>query len=766
MQLLQRQELGSRIVDADEDSARSDLLDLEAILATVKRQWRLFAVCVAVAALIGGGYILTAVPQYTASTRVLIDRSSSEVMQQLSSGVAMGGEDDGSILSQVEVLKSESIALAVVDKLNLTENPLFMGGSGSMISQAIGIVRSVVNVSKWFSSEAPDAVEKDEMRNAAAARLTKEVEVTRVGRSFVLEIGYTSPSATLAAQIANGIASEYLIDKLNAKYEATRRASDWLADRIAELRRQALETDQAVQRFRAEKGLIQTDKNGLVSDQQLTELNSALTVARSETAKARARVDRIEQILKSDEVDAVVADILESVVASDLRKKYLEASKLEAEISSRLGSQHVQAIRLRNEMREYKRLMFEEVNRTAQSYKSDYEVAAARERSLTESVDAASKNSVQFDQARVQLRELEREAETAKNIYQTFLQRYQETIQQQSFPVTDARVISSATPPQKPSKPMKPLVLALSMFLGGLVGFSLCAFREFRDRFFRTEDQVRKVLGLEFLGNIPEIASKPTPQLPADGQPDKSRSIVKTQSVSDFVVQFPMSSMAETLRATRLAVDVHVPNKPARLVGVVSSLPGEGKSTVATNFAELLASQGARTIVIDMDLRNPSLTRSLGRHARAGLLEVLLENRDYREVMLANPKTGLHFIPTVLKQRIPHSSELLISAAMRKLLSELSAHYDYVICDLPPLGPVVDARAMAERLDAFVYVVEWGATARRMVRTTLDNERSIRDKCVGVILNKVDVQKLKLYLSYGSGEYYQSTYTNYYKNEA
>jgi succinoglycan biosynthesis transport protein ExoP len=414
-------------------------------------------------------------------------------------------------------------------------------------------------------------------------------------------------------------------------------------------------------------------------------------------------------------------------------------------------------------MEEYRRLMFEELGRIAESYKSDLAIAKARETSLQNSVSLATGVSAVANETQVQLRELEREAETYKNLYQTFLQRYQEAVQQQSFPVTDARVISSANPPSSPSQPRKMLLLAAFCIMGAGIGAGIGAFREFRDRFFRTGEQVRDILGLEFLGIAPlmndglRVVDNATESNP--------RSIRKATEVTNYVIDHPLSSFAETLRSAKIAADLGISEKECKVIGIVSTLPGEGKSTVSVNFAELLASQGSRVILIDADLRNPGATRAIGRHAQEGLLETLLDGKSPKDCFLYNARTGMAFLPAVVKHRVPHSSELLSSVAMRKLLSTLSSSADYIIIDLPPLGPVVDARAMASRIDGFVYVAEWGKTARRVVRQTLETEPLIRQKCLGVILNKVDQEKMNLYRSYGSTEYYYSRYSEYYQEK-
>jgi succinoglycan biosynthesis transport protein ExoP len=223
-----------------------------------------------------------------------------------------------------------------------------------------------------------------------------------------------------------------------------------------------------------------------------------------------------------------------------------------------------------------------------------------------------------------------------------------------------------------------------------------------------------------------------------------------------------LSPFAETLRSAKIAADLRFSDKPCKVIGIVSSLPAEGKSAISINFAELLARQGSKTLLIDADLRNPGTTRAIARHAEAGLLEALLDGQDLDRLLLSDDATGLSVLPAVVRQRTPHSSELLASSGMRGLLKKVSEQYDYIVVDLPPLGPVVDARAIADRIDGFIFVAEWGATARRVAIEVLNANPQVRDKCIGVILNKVDQDRLKLYHDYGSNDYYYSRYSRYY----
>ncbi|MBO9099404.1 MULTISPECIES: polysaccharide biosynthesis tyrosine autokinase [unclassified Rhizobium] len=761
--LLSPDKIDSLRHDWNEDESPLQTVDVEKLLAIARRQWRIVAISVVVAVLLGIAYAVTAVPLYTATSSLLIDRGNDSLVNRLSQEDSTpAADDEASILSQVEVLKSDTIGLSVVDQLKLGENPVFMASGSSLIGRVRGAITAALNSTRWFVSANVDGDLAEKNRREALRRVQDGMDISRVGRTYVLNISFTSPSADLSASIANAIPDAYITDKLDSKYDSTRRASDWLQARIDELKQKSLETDGAVQKFRADNGLLSTGGT-LISDQQLSELNSALIVAHSDTSKAKARYDRIAQIVKNGQSNAVVTDILDSAVSNDLRQKYLTASKLEADISNRLGPNHVRAVQLRGEMQEYERLMFEELSRYQESYKSEYDVAQAREKDLAENVAKAKGESAVAGQTGVQLRELERAADSYKNLYQTFLQRYQEAVQQQSFPITEARVITRPVKPDKPKYPRKPLVIALFGVLGAAFGSAVGGFREMRDRFFRTGEQVRDGLHLEFLGLAPLIKVgdiKPTGL--EEGHP---RGIRRANNISNYVVEHPMSAFAETLRSAKIAVDLAKKGPGAKVIGVASTLPTEGKSTISMNFAELLAMQGARTLLIDCDLRNPGTTLSLARHAEAGLVEVLTEGRPMKELLLLNDKTRLAFLPAVVKRRIPHSSQLLSSSAMNELLDSVRTSFDYIILDLPPLAPVVDARAIAAQVDAFLFVVEWGKTTRKVVRSTLRTNLEIVDKCIGVILNKVDNEKMKLYRAYGSSEYYHSRYTSYYRED-
>ncbi len=387
-------------------------------------------------------------------------------------------------------------------------------------------------------------------------------------------------------------------------------------------------------------------------------------------------------------------------------------------------------------------------------------MARGHEKTLNESMASLVGQKAVSDETMVQLRELQRESETYKNLYQTFLQRYQEAIQRQSFPVTEARTISAATRPVVPSAPKGGVVMALAGLMGLLLGAGIGALREYRDRVFRAGHQVRDELGLNLVCMLQMV---PNATLPAV-DPMKAPGLVHVRdTIMRYGIDNPLSGFAETLRTVKVECDLALgQRRTTKIIGIVSVLPTEGKTTISKNLASLIAMQGARTVLIDADLRNPGMTRAIARHAQAGLVEVLRGERTTDDVMLMEPDSGLSFLPAVVKKRLTQSSELLTSQQMEILLAELKTSFDYIVVDLPPVGPVIDVRAAARLFDGFLFVVEWGKTPRSIVKAALRDDDVLFEKCFGVLLNQVDMSRINLYNNDSSKNYYYGKYSSYY----
>jgi succinoglycan biosynthesis transport protein ExoP len=552
------------------------------------------------------------------------------------------------------------------------------------------------------------------------------------------------------------MAEAYITDQLDAKYQSAHRAGDWLSDRIQELKQQTTSADKSIVDFKSENNIV--DANGRsVSEQQVAELNTQVLSARTATTEARARLDRIQQIMKSDVRGATVTDTLRSDVVSKLRSQYLDLANREADLSGRYGSGHLAAVNLRNQMQEIAASIKAELSRLAETYKSDYEISKQREDEAQRALDDAVARSQVKGQAQVQLKQLESNSQIYRTLYESFLKRYAESVQQQSFPITEARVISVATRPDKRSSPRTVLVLILACGGGLMLGVGIATMRDLADRTIRTSDQAEALLGTDCLAILPALIADASQD--NESPPGQPRTIRRNAGVFWTVANDPFSHYTEGVRAIKLAIDLSNQARSGRVVGLSSALPSEGKSTVAAALALLCTQAGASSILVDGDLRNPALTRLMAPNADKGLIEMIHGTAKLEEVICKDDASGLHFLPVVTSSPLPYSCEILASDPMRILIENLSKQYDYVIVDLSPMAPIIDVRSTGHFIPTYLLVVEWGKTNIEVLGRALASAPNVRGKLLGVVLNKADTSLLKRHEGYDGSYYHHPKYS-------
>ncbi|BCJ91919.1 chromosome partitioning protein ParA [Terrihabitans soli] len=712
----------------------SPTLNLDVVLQAARRQMGVIAGCVVVAAILALVYLFSAVPQYTATAKVLINRTNSGASDRIAID-PNASFDSIEVESEMEILKSERIAALVVDKLDLSKLTEFSGRRASL-GNSVQKVLTAIGL-----ADPPPPPNPERARAMAIARLQGGVDVNRIGRSYGLELEFTSIDPKRAAAIANGFVDAYLDDQMASNFEASKRASEWLQKRIEDLKQQSLTTDLAVQKYRAENSLLSANGR-LVSEQQLADINSQLSVARTQLTTAAARFDRLTTIIERNDTTALVTEALDSGAIQSLRQQFIEAQQRETQLTARVGPEHAAVQRVRDEKAELSRLMMDELRRIAQGSRSEVEITQSRVTSLQNDLTKLLAVNASANDALVVMRELEREAETYRTLYQSYLARYQEAVQRQSFPASNGRLINAAKPPGGASSPNWGLAIALAMVAGGAIGTCLGGFREWRDRTFRRAEDVRDVLGLELLGMVPlaEKADQKIWSRPLGSAGPKTQ----TKVPLSYVIDNPLSQFAETMRSIKIEIDLKVDQKSPIVIGIVSTYPDEGKSTISANLAASLASAGAPTLLIDADMRKHGLTIALGAQFEKGLQEVLTKNMSVKDVITKNKVTGLSVIPSGGIGSVLHTGELLSSPAFSKLVESLSS-YRYIVLDLPPLAPIADVRGTAANIDAFVYVVEWGRTEKKMAAELMRINDRVWSRTIGVVLNKVEVKKFDQY---------------------
>lgn len=392
------------------------------------------------------------------------------------------------------------------------------------------------------------------------------------------------------------------------------------------------------------------------------------------------------------------------------------------------------------------------------------ELETVRKRSVDAelAVDRFRKDNTLTKETLVTLRQLELEASSLKSQYEQVLQQYQASLQNLSMALTEARIISEAPYPSSPSSPNSSLALAVCVVLGGMIGAGVGGIREYRERFFRTRGQVRDELGLDTLGMIPLLDGKAIRRNKGDRAAGERSFIEVENSAFNWVEQHPRSEFAEAMRTVKVAVDAELPRKSTKAIGIVSCLPGEGKSLVAANFAMVLAMKRCRTLLIDADIHNPGLSPMLANGWERGLANLLAGDFNAKD-LLAHESLPLRFLPGVNQSQQKLAQTVQPIEKMGDFLLKAGSTFNYVVVDLPPLAPVADVRSFVQHLDGLLLVVEWGVTARTFVRECLNNNPILADKCIGVLLNKVDINRIKMYQKFGSAEFYSERYGKYYQ---
>lgn len=752
-------------------------IDLDRLLAILIRRARTIAAGVVVFVVLAVIYLVMATPVYTSLTQILLDENMSKYAEDQPSPAASSQQADMEISSAVEILKSNEMALRVTGAIGLADNDTILNPPLSPAALMKSGIKLITGAFTAGGLPVSDEQAREGRRQKAAAVLQDNLTVERVAQSSVIAVSFKSTDPQLAQQITHTYSDAYLTDQLNANFDASERASVWLQERLTDLRQRAQQASLDVEKYRADNGLTSTGGE-LMSEQQLADLNKQLIIAQADTASAAARYNQFKTIIDRGPDNAVnnatiSTSSTDNSVLQDLKTKYLAVQKREQDVTQNFGADHPQAVALKSERQDITRQIYQELQQLTSSYKNEYDVARAREASLRDNIDTVIGKNSEANKSVVHLNELSQKAAALKTLYESYLGRFEEATQQRSFPIAKARVISAAGVPTAPSSPKKTMVLALSAVLGLMAGGAFAGLQEFRDRYFRVETDVRTNLDLKFLGFLPLLGRpinrktgfwKKRGSVPTFA-PSPEPEGVAFQKIMRIAVEAPRSIFAETLRNTKLASDVMLQGRTDRVIGVVSALPGEGKSTTAANFAALLASSGKRTLLIDADLRNPGLTRMLKSPPQVGLVEAALGEVPWASTVKVDPHTKLAILPVVLRDHLLHTSELLSSPGMLSLMENARKMFDYIIVDLAPLAPVIDAKAFAPQIDAFIFVAEWGGTPIGMVKDLLEQEPQINSKILGVILNKTDMSELSRYSDFGGTERYRQKYVSYYTHE-
>lgn len=757
----------NRIVPASEPGVLAPVRSSEAPdqlwewLRLLNRRKALIVGCGLVAVALMALIIAQATPMYKASARLLLDTRTFKVV---STEAALSGVDTmnlGAIQSELEVIQSEFLIGRVVDKLGLANNPDFNGSKPpGFIDSAFAPLRELwaTGISTLLapapkpqqaqqgqparSSRA--AEESDPRRRAAIGAVAGGLSVTLLGRTYVILITVESPDGAMSARIANALAEAYLADQIDTKNEANRRATEWLEQRLAELRRNLQVAEEAVASYRRDKGLAGSPE-GTVSTQTLSELNNKYVAARTKRIEREARLVALSKASLNPGEIANISEVAGNTTLAALRIQDVELNRKMAELSATLGDNHPKIMQARNELASVRARFLSETQRITLAVRAELDAAKAEEDELKELVDKAAVVSGTASQYEAEQKQLEREAQSNRTLYESFLTRFKELREQQDIQRADARILAYAQPSGAPSSPNYKTGLMAAFVIGCLLGMAGAVAAEKLDRVFRSAAQVEDATGVGVLGMVPEVKG----------------AAAQRSNVVTHVLENNTSPAGEAIRAVFTAISLGSLDRPPRVIAVTSSTPSEGKTTFVAALGGLLTKMNAsrRVLIVDLDLRQARMSTALGLKERGGTIDdYLMGLKTLEECTKRHDNSGVDYI--LARPNTPNAPEILESHAMKAALATFSERYDLVILDGPPVMAVSDARIISRLADYTVFIVQWAKTPREVVKTAVNALLGVSSH-VGIVINRVNLAKHARY-GYGDHGDYYSRYRGYY----
>lgn len=587
----------------------------------------------------------------------------------------------------------------------------------------------------------------DDELEILSRKIAASTRVTRAGQTRIADVTAIGPDPEFITLAANAVTEAYLNSQIEAKTSKTDASAAFINARLRELERNALSTQAALDNYRAERGLVSSN-GGTNAEQEVSTLNQQLASARADLAQQKGRLSAARSQLEKGGQGQDIGAALDSGTISGLRSQESNASARLAVLTERYGPRHPERRQTEAELAEVRDRIQQEIQRIVSSLQADVQAAQSRVDSLARSRSSAVNTLENNSLAQAGLNGLEQRADAARSIYESFLQRSQETGALRDTALPDALISARADVPSGPVGPPYRALYAAGMAFSIGLGFLCLLIREYLRRGIQTKRDVERRIRLRYAGAIPTLKSTIGWW--------RARNIVP----HNYVLENPQSIFAESFRAVRAFLLLSPGNK-ARSIAVCSALPAEGKTTTTLCLALTTASEGVNTLLLDADLRRRGTSRLLNYHAAKDIYDLMIGEAELSECIFVEPKTGLHVLGTN-SSAVGHSNPLQ-ETMVRDLLAQLRDNYDVIIIDTAPLLGVADGRVIATLADRVLLVTRWKKTSMRAVEAVTSMLENTTAKVTGMALTQVNIRK---YASTGDSDVYAYTkqFKDYYQN--
>ncbi len=695
--------------------------DVSRLLHSLYKHRRLVAVATVAGLLLALATTLMTTPSYRAQATIQIDKETITVVKvegfQPSSE---GGADREFLQTHYELLSSRTLAEHVVTNLGLIEDKTFQAAEGTGL---------IATVKRLFvgQSEAEIAESARRRQNGLIKTLQDHLVIEPVRNSRLVKIGYDHPDADVAQRVADGFAKTFIADNLERKYAASGYARTFLEERLQQLKARLEENEKELGAYAQDQGIVNLDNNSTLLGGNLEAMNANL---------AKARDDRIKLETMWREAETSEGYALTQVQDSrTIQENRIKRDELAAQYQEKLNlfkPGFPEMVQLKARIDEFDRLIQQQIRAVKDAIFRDYRAAAAREEKLVAEMAGLEKSMLDLRNRSIRYNILKREVDTTKQLYDGLLQRYKEIGVAGGVGTNNISLIDPAVRPEKPRTPRVTLNLALGLIGGLLLGMGGALAIEYFDNRFKSPEDVEHTLGLPVLGIIPKSEGGAFDQVMAD----------------------PRSPVAEAYRSLRTSIQFSTSTGTPPTIFVTSTKPAEGKSTTAAALATNFTQLGLKVLLIDGDLRKPSLHKKLSLPNEAGLSNYLVGSGSLTEIIQRSDNALMHVMTT--GPLPPNPAELLASTKMVELLSLVSRVFDVVVIDGPPLMGLADAVIMSSQVSASILVVAANDGRREAAVVALRRMRAARAHVIGAVLTKFDQTQVGYGYGYGYGygDYY------------
>ncbi|HTU40095.1 MAG TPA: polysaccharide biosynthesis tyrosine autokinase [Candidatus Aquilonibacter sp.] len=712
-----------------------------------KRKWTILVCLFAIFSVVAIAS-LKMTPVYEATGSIEINKPDSSLVNFNNSPTFnLDYYDPTELDTEVMILQSDLLALQVVKELALDRRPEF-GGKAPALSSSLDL--------------APDPLQPDSSKTSALiANFRSNLNVSLSPNTHIIKVSFRSPDKELTATVVNTLMNTYTENNFKSRFDSTMQASDWLSKQLVDLQMKVETSQEKLVRYQEEHEILGIDEKQNITTEKLDELNKELTTAESE----RMDKESVYRLVQAGDADAVAAaagaaatgtsgeqstSLLES-----LRAKQADLKIQAAELSTQFGPAYPKVAQLNNQLKEVNAQIIGESRKVVGKIREQYMAALQRENMLHDALEKQKQEANKLNESSIEYSILKRDLDSNRQLYEGLMEKMKEAGVSAGLKSNNFRIVDVARVPTTPVEPNVPRNLAFGLMLGLTSGVGLAFLLEGLDNTVRTTEQAQMISGLAPLGMIP-LGSRTR-----EGENSKRLVIASSREAVELITQIrPQSQMAESYRALRTSLLLSNLGSPPKMIMITSALPQEGKTTTSINCAVVLAQKGVRVLLIDADLRRPSIHKILGMGPRSGLSNVLTGSATLEETITPSPVLpNLSILAAGTPP--PNPAELLASTNMRAMLEELRGQYDHIVVDTPPALSVTDAVVLSPRADAIVLVIRSGHTTKQALRRSRDLLMQVNAKLSGVLLNAVDLSSPDYHYYYE----YQGKYAGYYHDD-